>query len=180
MVAPSKEVYWLEKSIQNWLDAFSSQKNSFSAILNHNNNKNKLLALLLALVGGGVCYKIYDLIQPKKRRVPRDETEKTKQAPKISSRIDASFFSRLTYLMKIAIPGLASKEFLTIIGLFLLVICQSLITNWSNSISGDLMGHLVSRDVASYAQSVIGLTAVLSTNSFITPLVNYLMVCGGV
>ncbi len=96
---------------------------------------------------------------------------------KSRTKLDGSFLSRMWYLLRIAVPGIATKEFLSMCGLTVLVICQSLVTNLSNSISGDLMSHLVARGVSKYVQSIVYLTLVLSMNSFITPAINYLMVC---
>ncbi len=176
MVAQSKE-YWLERMILDLLESYQIQKNSLEMILNKNDNKQKIKAVLLALLGSGICYKIYQMIQPRRRRVVRELSEdEKKQQQKYRSRIDAEFFHRIFYLLRISIPGIVSKEFLTICGLTILVICQSLINNASNSLSGDLMAHLVSRSVSSYAGCIVSFTLILSMNSFVTPLIDYLMV----
>jgi len=191
MVSQSKE-YWLERMIIDWLESIDIKTNQLSLLLS--NNRQKLSAILLALAGGITCYKIYQLLMKPKRRKSStlasqiineknssfvssvassssSEDEKSKQR----SKIDGSFMSRLWYLLRIAVPGIATKEFMSICGLTVLVVCQSLVTNLSNSISGDLMGHLVARGVSKYAGSIVYLTLVLSVNSFVTPCINYLM-----
>jgi ATP-binding cassette subfamily D (ALD) protein 3 len=172
MAAASKEV-WLENEIRSLITTL--QRNKQDVINYLKQNQNSIKAIFIALGGAATCLKIYKLIQPKPRKIPKDEEEIRKESMRHHSRIDAAFISRLFYLIRIGLPRIASKEFVTIIALFALIICQSLLTNWSNSVAGDLMVELANRNLLPVVQYLVGLMTVLSVNSFITPTINYLI-----
>jgi hypothetical protein len=177
MAAQSKE-NWLKKEIfkaLNWMSRHGKELFMFLS-----KRKTSIRAIVLALTGSLICYKIYQHIQPKAPKYTETESKSNEKEKKpgeqrYRSKLDMAFLYRFVYLVRIAVPKLASKEFFTCIAIALLVIAQSVLISLSNTVSGDLTIELASRNMFNVLKHLAKLVVVLSFNSFVTPTIDYLI-----
>lgn len=127
MTTQSKEVYWLEKFILDFIEGFSQKKQAAKSWLFDSKNRFKILGIITVALGGGYglakFYK-YATYKPKTKPTPAEEAKKKEQDKKPQAKINNEFFQRLWYLIKIACPNLKSREFYSIITLTFTVIAQ--------------------------------------------------------
>jgi ATP-binding cassette subfamily D (ALD) protein 3 len=164
------KAFWLEEAIRDGLDLIYARKDALAKWMSIGSNRLKTIAVLTIIIGGYAAVKKYLL--PKKKRDERAKPEPS-QAQKQRTALDSVFVQRFLYVMRIAIPSLVSKEGFIMLVLTVLTVCQSIITNFSNSVQGDLMLYLVDRKAGKYAETLLSLVGILSVNAFITPMLNY-------
>jgi len=181
MVAHSKEV-WFEKEVQQLVSKFNSiQRNFESRVSTH---KWKLISL--ASLCTFVCYRLYQKYvggdQSRLQKITKNQTNPSNgedpsptTQQRHRTRIDREFLDRLLYLVRIAMPHWFSKEMVICICTGITVIAQSFLINLSNSIAGDLMVDLTSRNQRPFFKHLLMLTGVLTCNSVVSPFIHYLI-----
>lgn len=127
MTAPSKEVYWLEKWILDFIENLSQKKAATKSFIFDKQNRFKLLGIVAVALGGSYglakLYK-YATYKPRVKPTPAEEAKKKEQDKKPQAKINNEFFQRLWYLIKIACPNLKSREFYSVVTLTFTVIAQ--------------------------------------------------------
>ncbi|KAL0489343.1 peroxisomal long-chain fatty acid import protein [Acrasis kona] len=167
------KAFWLEEAIRDAVDLFYTRKDLLTKWLTVGTNRIKIIAAVMILVGGYTACKKY--LSPKKKR----DSEKTPEekaaisAQKQRTSLDKVFFKKFSMVMNVALPTYLSKEGFIMAALTTFTVLQSLVTNVSNSVQGDLMLHLVDRNPGKYMETLLKLVGVLSCNAIITPLINY-------
>lgn len=182
----SKDQFWLETSILNAMEWFGTRKSRASLWMQRRENKAKAAGIAAAVAAGSYgLYRLYASRAAEQQRKQNKAKAGQKQdasaaaaaaaaGQKQRPRLDKAFFQRLIYIMRIAMPSYRSREFLTCIALGAIIIFQSFLTNYVNSVSGDLMKHLVMQQVNGFMKTLIVFTGLAGVNSVVSPLITYL------
>lgn len=187
----SKDQFWLEKSILDLMAWVESSKARSRNWLQRRENKNKVIGIAAATAAGSYgLYRLYTAWKAGQKKAKEMENDKSGEqgvgkrkaaaeaaiASKHRPRLDRVFFQRLLYIIKIVLPSYKSREFMTCLALAAIIILQSFLTNYVNSVSGDLMKHLVMQQVNGFMKTLIVFTGLASVNSVISPLITFLTV----
>lgn len=183
----SKDQFWLEKSILDLMAWVDSSKARSRTWLQRRENKNKVIGIAAATAAGSYgLYRLYTAWKAGQKKAKEMESEKSGEqgkrkaaaeaaiASKHRPRLDRMFFQRLFYILKIVLPSYKSREFMTCLALGAIIVLQSFLTNYVNSVSGDLMKHLVMQQVNGFMKTLVVFTGLASVNSVISPLITFL------
>ncbi|KAL9642527.1 hypothetical protein ABK040_011094 [Willaertia magna] len=155
---------------------------------------------IIAIVGTVASVIYYNYLQKKKRRSLRQLQQQQEDLGQPKKLKQPSNFTKLIKLLKIALtPKQFTKAFesqvnrnkdstekemtdkkygiepILIISLTFLVIAQSFIVNYNNSVSGDLMANLVSRNNSEFFYNMLQFLGILLLQSLFTPSINSLI-----
>ena len=164
----SKE-YWLEKVIWDLINTVTQSKQDALSWVKDSQNRSKVIAAAVVLGGGSYgLVKLYSYLNKKPKQGKQNEQQK-----KPKSGISLEFFKRLWYLVGIAMPKYRSKEMISALVLALTVFSKSLLSNYLNSVSGDMMRDMIMQNKDSFFKLLAYTTALNLVLSTISPLLNF-------
>ncbi|KAF2072540.1 hypothetical protein CYY_006157 [Polysphondylium violaceum] len=134
--------------------------------------------LLLAAIGGG-AFSLVRFIKTKKNNkqsaLVLDIKDKDKDQPKKKNvtRVDAVFFRRLAKIVKICIPSMRSKEFLSLLYLTALLFARTMLSVSIAEIAGKNAQNLVARKWKEMGEGVLKFALVSVPASFVNSSLKY-------
>jgi len=171
----SKE-FWLETAILDMISTFSQHKHDALSWVKDSQNRSKVIGISFLLGGGGYgLFKLYKYLTKKPRNQQQPDAEKA-AAKKPRTGITSEFFGKLWDLIKIAVPEWRSKETYYALFLVLVIISKSLLSNYINSIGGDLMRDMVMQNKGDFFKLLAYFTFMNLGLSFMSPFITYLVV----